>query len=197
VDCHPSFSCNLGFAAGAPWAKIYKRDFLIKNHLMFVPGLSRSQDRIFNLYVYEAADKIKYIDKSMSHYVANDTSAVVSYRPNVEDIYQVYLKKIREFVQIKRCDSKLFFEAYNICICYVIQQIFKQYLFHKENKMSLLQKYKEVRRISENSVYALGIKNCVHIRASLTKKQYIVFRILKMRWYLFATLAMNMKSRSA
>lgn len=195
VDFHPSFSCNQGFAAGAPWAKLYSVEFLNKNNLRFVPGLSRSQDRIFNLYAYASAEKIAYIDKAFSHYVANDTSAVVSYRPDVEKIYGIYLNKIKDFLNLHPEQSKMMEEAYSICICYVIQQIFTQFLFHENNPMRFCDVYNEVKRISTNAVYRMGINDCERIKGSLTKKQYAVYKVLKLKMYLLATFIMRLKRK--
>ena len=132
IDTHPSFSCNCGFAAGSPWAKLYNKEFLIQNNLRFVPGLTRSQDRIFNLFTYNVAKKIYYLNEPFYHYIANDASAVVSYRPNVEAIYDMYLKKIDEFILRYKNGNGLYNEARAICQCYVLQQIFNQYLFNKK-----------------------------------------------------------------
>lgn len=195
IDFHPSFSCNQGFAAGAPWAKLYRTEFLNRNNLRFVPGLARSQDRIFNLYAYASAKRIAYIDKPFSHYVANDTSAVVSYRPNVEEVYGIYLNKIKEFLELHPEKSKAMEEAYSICICYVIQQIFTQFLFHENNSMQFRDVYHEVKRISNDEVYRIGINDCGRIKDSLTKKQYVVYSVLKMRMYLFATFMMRLKRK--
>lgn len=190
VDSHPSFTCNCGFAAGAPWAKLYRRDFLIENELLFVPGLARSQDRIFNLYTYSVAKRIDYLDKAFSHYVANDTSAVVSYRTNVEEIYKCYLQKIDEFIIKNRADNPLFLEARAICQCYVLQQIFTQYLFNKSCNLTLRKKIEAVRRISKDPRYTYGISYIERIKSSVTKKQYWVIKILKIS-PLIATICMQ------
>lgn len=192
VDTHPSYSCNSGFAAGAPWAKVYKRDFIINNKLRFVPGLARSQDRIFNLYAYDAANKIEYLNKPFSHYIANDTSAVVSYRPNVEVVYDKYLQEIETFIGQKKNIDPVFVEARAICQCYVLQQIFTQYLFNKNCDLSFLEKLKEVRRLAKEPKYAAGIENIDKVKRSLTKKQYYCIKVLKIS-PLMATFGMELK----
>lgn len=186
VDSHPSFSCNCGFAAGAPWAKLYRRDFLIKKNLTFIPGLARSQDRIFNLYAYSVAETIDYLDEPFSHYIANDTSAVVSYRPNVEKVYEKYLEKIDEFIRTRRPNDSIFIEARAICQCYVLQQIFTQYLFNRKCDESFFVKLKEVKRISRDPRYKEGIQNVDRVKTSLTKKQYLGIKMLSISPFLAA-----------
>lgn len=196
VDFHPSFSCNCGFAAGAPWAKLYRRDFLIEKNLTFAPGLARSQDRIFNLYAYSVADTIDYLDEPFSHYIANDTSAVVSYRPNIEKVYDKYLEKIEEFIKTRRPGNELFEEARAICQCYVLQQIFTQYLFNRKCDKPFSAKLKEVKRISKDSRYAEGIRDIDMVKASLTKKQYLGIKMLSISPFVAACgMEINRKTR--
>lgn len=55
-------------AIGVPWGKIYKRDLLIQNGILFDTNLRRLQDNIFNMYAFEAAHKIAYIDRPLYNY---------------------------------------------------------------------------------------------------------------------------------
>lgn len=49
-------------ATGVPWGKIYRASFLKTTGIIFDPELIRMQDNIFNMYIFEKARRIKYID---------------------------------------------------------------------------------------------------------------------------------------
>ena len=46
---------------GVPWARVFKKGFLDKNQLIFLPELRRMQDNIFNMYAFDYANEIVYI----------------------------------------------------------------------------------------------------------------------------------------
>ena len=56
---------------GAPWGKIFKTDFLKRNHISFEPELRRAQDIIFNLYAIYYAKQVHYINKPLYNYNYN------------------------------------------------------------------------------------------------------------------------------
>lgn len=57
-------------AIGVPWGKLYRRELLVENDLVFDKELTRYQDNIFNMYVFDKAKAIKYIDKAL--YIYNE-----------------------------------------------------------------------------------------------------------------------------
>ncbi len=74
-------------AIGVPWGKLYRRRFLIENNLFFNQELKRLQDNIFNMYAFELANKIKYINKPLYNY-------------RVDHIKQYYTKNPQEVIGI-------------------------------------------------------------------------------------------------
>lgn len=191
IDKFFSFSGNDGVACGAPWAKLYKTEFLRKNNLRFVPGLHRSQDRIFNLYAYTKAKKVEYFDWPYNHYVVNDESAVVSYRPNVEYVYNKYLKCIESYKNNYNRHDDAFQTAQDICKCYALQQIFTKYYFHYKCKIGFLKKYFNVKQIASNENYCSGILNIEKLKGYVTQKQYIIFLLLNKKRYFLAAFLMQ------
>lgn len=61
-------SSDIFTAIGVPWGKIYRRDFLQRNHLEFDPDLRRMQDNIFNMFAFYYANDIIYVDKPLYYY---------------------------------------------------------------------------------------------------------------------------------
>jgi len=54
---------------GYAWNKVYKRNFLLKNNLIFKKGMSLVEDIVFNTQVYRLVDELHFINKGFYHYV--------------------------------------------------------------------------------------------------------------------------------
>lgn len=55
-------------ALNTTWAKAFNRKFVLENNLKFDLDLRRSQDVIYNLYAFDAAHNVEYIDVAASNY---------------------------------------------------------------------------------------------------------------------------------
>ncbi|HFI0619325.1 TPA: glycosyltransferase, partial [Streptococcus suis] len=69
----PYFPPEIG--VGVPWARVFKKALLDKHQLIFLPDLRRMQDNIFNMYAFEFANEIVYIDEPIYHYRKSLVSA--------------------------------------------------------------------------------------------------------------------------
>ena len=98
----------------AAWSALYRRDFLIKNELLFPVGQKKAQDSVFNTYTYFAASKIAYLPYSMYYYrknaagitkrysadfvqmaqslIAHHTDCIKNLYPDDEDVKKAYSK---------------------------------------------------------------------------------------------------------
>lgn len=61
-------TANVFTAIGVPWGKIYRKDFIKSKGLRFDPKLLRSEDNMFNLYAFNYARDIFYLDKPLYLY---------------------------------------------------------------------------------------------------------------------------------
>jgi glycosyltransferase involved in cell wall biosynthesis len=76
---------------GYAWNKMYKTSFIKENNLQFEKGVSLVEDILFNAKVYEASDKILFIDKALYHYINRPaTSLIKTFHKNS---FELYLKK--------------------------------------------------------------------------------------------------------
>ena len=55
-------------AIGVPWGKLYRRDFLKDNKILFNPKLIRMQDNMFNMYAFYYSKNIVYINEPLYYY---------------------------------------------------------------------------------------------------------------------------------
>ncbi|XGX80047.1 hypothetical protein LQK93_02868 [Terrabacter sp. BE26] len=82
---------NVGLL-GAPWAKIYKREFLLKGFPdgnLFRPGIARSQDVLFNVEAFGSVQSVAYYQSPVYVYVLDPSS--YSHRPNDSFISNIEL----------------------------------------------------------------------------------------------------------
>lgn len=72
--------------AGYPWNKLYRRALIESHHLRY-PALKRYQDGVFNLEVFDCAQRVRLIDRILYHYRANETGEI--YRKNPKNIWHL------------------------------------------------------------------------------------------------------------
>lgn len=63
------------------WNKWYKREFLIKNNISFLPKLSLGEDYVFNCMAIKAAMDIYMIPNTFYHYFIRKNSLVSAFQP--------------------------------------------------------------------------------------------------------------------
>ncbi|MDY3052153.1 MAG: glycosyltransferase [Ndongobacter sp.] len=72
--------------AGYPWNKLYRRALIEAHHLRY-PALKRYQDGVFNLEVFDCAQRVRLVDRVLYHYRANETGEI--YQKNPKNIWQL------------------------------------------------------------------------------------------------------------
>lgn len=82
TESTPSSVCN----------KMYRRGFLIENNLMFVPGIKKSQDVIFNTQAYFECKCLGYIPEKLYLYRKNSDSVTNRYSADFETVIRNCIK---------------------------------------------------------------------------------------------------------
>ena len=78
-----------GIEAGSPWAKLYRRNFIEKNKILF-PNLQTGQDVCFNFIVQMAKPNL-YVENIYSYaYRIRQGSSIHSYAKNVNKYFLIY-----------------------------------------------------------------------------------------------------------
>lgn len=189
--CSKLYSDDKAFTdVGSPWAKFYKRDFLIKNNLLFDPKLIRMQDNVFNLYAIEKANTIYYKELYLYHYRKSLISGFNRYNPNITTYYNLVFKYIHDFIQEYK-KSNLFIEALRVKKIKSIYVFCKMDFFHPNNTKSFYSKIQEIRNIAVSPLYKEAIKN-VNFRY-LTKIELIWTILLKLKCYIGIYLIFKLK----
>ena len=84
---------------GVPWGKLYRKSLFERNpSLRFNRNLRRMQDNVFNMYCFEAAGSILYVDSALYRYrIEHIQSYIKPYSP--ENYYSV-LEERKHFFEI-------------------------------------------------------------------------------------------------
>ena len=117
---------------GVPWAKIYRRAFLINNNLWQNPELKRMQDMVFNLYVFWSAERIFYHQKPLYHYSKENRNAItVAKTANFTDTALKILDELQRFSEISSTDG---FDEVVCCkaVKLIIEAIHLQFTNHNK-----------------------------------------------------------------
>ena len=100
---NPRESLNIFYQAPCIWAAIYKRSFLEKNKIDFLPTPGASyQDTGFNLKVWSAAKRVYFVDRAFLHYRQDNSNSSVKDSGKIYCVSEEY-KSIEEFLR-KRGD---------------------------------------------------------------------------------------------
>ena len=97
----------------APWAKLYKRDFLVNNKIEFL-DYKIGEDVYFNLLCYSKTDKIKVFNNQSYNWYYNNKSVSNTTQKGLNqnvDI-SILLHKILSFINIKDNNNTYFIERY-------------------------------------------------------------------------------------
>ncbi len=136
---------------GVPWGKVYRRSFLEQKNLLFVPGLKRTQDMIFNFYAVEKANKIVFRWDALYYYRIWSGSNVRKYSPDFGETMFFLMREMEravekssypEFLQ-KMVDFKsiqLLFEYMNVT------------LLHPDSPIGYFEAKHELERASRNEL---------------------------------------------
>lgn len=153
---------------GVPWAKIYSNEFLKNSGIEFVPGLARMQDMIFNLYAFSLARKIYCDSEPLYHYLKNETSSTVGYRPHYIDTVFNIDYQLKKFIE----ESKATYlsEARNCKTVLLLNEAIKLQYAHVENKNTLLKKREELFKAIKCSEFEDNLNACKGLYLSFTQK---------------------------
>lgn len=136
-----------------PWAKLYRREFLLTNNLYFTPGIRKSQDVLFNFQAYQYAEHGKYINCQMYYYRYNEQSLCNKYMPNIIEDYQKQLLIMDRLLTSFQKKENLLEDYYTRTVIYFINALLLDYL-HKDNILTHNQRKKEfLKAINEKPFY--------------------------------------------
>jgi len=101
----------------APWSKIYRREFIVKNHLEFLDN-NIGEDVYFNMQAIHLTDRIPFIAYSGYHWFYNEVSIsnthqkTLQKKMNVQILLDACYKKLDEQQCLKKEEVEFYFIRY-------------------------------------------------------------------------------------
>lgn len=143
------------------WAKAYRRDFISQNELHYDISLRRAQDVAYNLYAFDTAKTVKYIDKALNVYRNDNESLSRGYNPKNIEYITATANAVKRFVENHSKSPKID-KAYNLFIQRCFRMINEQTFQNKKNKQSVREKKRVFKTILNqepfHSAYQSGQK---------------------------------------
>lgn len=166
---------------GVTWARLYRREFVVRNDLTFIPGLKRTQDAIFHLYALEKANKVDYMDLPVHHYRIWGGSASKKASKDFHKIALQIIENIDRFMKEagKEDDLK---SAYDSKVSKLLLEIVKLELAPKSNTDTLRKKSEFIKVLSDSEPYCSSIKAVDY--KTLTKGQRMGCTLVKKHCYI-------------
>lgn len=180
--------------AGGPWGKIYKKDFIKNNELEFKIGLKRMQDVIFNLNAMNAASKIYYKEKYLYHYRINGSSVCLKYNPEIFNTFFDVFNEFEKFiVENKKEDSYKQALYYKKILMFI--EGCRISVMHKDNKMTIFNKVKELKSIYNNEHMKEAFENVNLNILNFKMKLFVMMAKLNLFIIIYIMIYIFMKSK--
>lgn len=144
------------YGSGSACSKLYRRDFLIENHLLYQEGLKRAEDVNFNIRVFEAAKRIGYMNQHFYYYRQLCSSATYTYRENGIEVFTAALMCLEDFIREKK-KPDIFWQIYYMrCIFFFLESMDMDYL-NRQNKKPLRLRITNMREVADTYPYCKAI----------------------------------------
>ena len=125
-----------GVNLNSPWAKIYKRDTIIKNQIRFSPKLVLHQDSFFNLWFASSIDRFYIDNRIVYHYVYYENSAIHKFSNRLFGVAINLMPMLEKFVASNYPDNRDFYDAISRRAYHYVRLIKEDYFTHPQNPKS-------------------------------------------------------------
>ena len=127
----------------APWDKLYKREFLVRNGLRFPEELRVLDDMCFNFMAFGKARKISYLPTALYHYCIQSGTITSSYKANRAELDM----KVFEFLEREIGGGRNLVQAYyarvikSFAICCNLSFFNKKNPLGKRQQLAMAKEY--------------------------------------------------------
>ena len=169
---------------GVPWAKIYKKDFLLSHHLKFDERLSNMEDMIFNLYSIKLANKIIYTPFTVYSYRLTSSSLVTRSDKNYRIKSDIIISEIIKFAHLNNLakDLQLVLEYKKLCLIF---ESIKKWAIHSDNNDNFNSKILSINEILDDKVLRVNSYFSIRKYMSVVQKICSILVIFKLSRTLF------------
>lgn len=183
---------NRKVTTGGPWMKMFRRDFLKNNNIRYVPGLKKTQDVIFVIESFSKAENVYYLNKPLYFYVSRMGSTVNSYHSDHNETVLQVMGLLKEFFDNNRwiIDAD---RILNSSILTLLLEAIKLKYLRSECNLSLIDKVKEIKELSENPLCAYTLSSNSYYK--IKRKMLVLAFFLRHKLYFIAYLICELRYR--
>ncbi len=172
-----------GICIAGPFSKLYRKDFLKENNIVFISDLINGEDMIFNLSILKKTKNYKIVNNNIYIYRVNFGSATKSFNEKIIDTDRKFQKYLMDILDINQNNDKLIIQ--NSCIngiytmfdrlsfvdCYTdVKKFYKRIDFEFYNKFFL--------RSADNN---LGFFKNLVIYFIKNRRYFLAYKILRLK----------------
>ena len=160
--------CINSIAAGAPenvnsigttWCKMYKTEFLRNNELMYVVGLKRGQDIVFNSNAFQVANTVYNLGEYLYFYrIGNEKSVMHKFIPDMYTNNMLMYSCFMELIN-KHSLGKNFHDALEAKVIQFIYDEMKNNIFHQDNKDKLTKRLSQLKVLLKSELCKSAVHN--------------------------------------
>ena len=154
------------------WAKVYNKEFILKNNLKFIPNIIRMPDALFNTEAFEKANVIYNMDEYLYHYQQNEFSICNRYSKKTVEFYEIYINLMKQYIKKYNKNGK-FTDTLNLKIVTSIDIYMENYFFNKANTNSKKEIDDEFRNLLQKYIYVEAFENVKKEYLSLYQKMIL------------------------
>lgn len=136
------------------WNKIYLKDIISQNNILFDEKLSIAEDFKFNVEYIKFVKKIAHIDIPLYFYRVSNSGLGFKFRSDSNDIKLEMVEQLEEIYDVLNKDKEYIYRSY-------VVQYFSYFcnIFNKKNKITKKEKINKANNILNSKIYKTRIKN--------------------------------------
>lgn len=146
------------YAVPAIWNKVYRKSFLEKNEINFLPNAKKGQDRLFNAKALMCTSSIYYFHELLYYYRCSETSVTNRYNTNIVELTKIEINELYRL--LNKYENKYEYIEYFYCrICTRLYSCMRLYFFNEKNDKSYKVTLEEIKKIINDSPFKEALEN--------------------------------------
>lgn len=152
----------------SPWGKVYRRQFLIDNNILFVEGIIRSQDLLFNMEASKYVTKVLFLPYEGYVYRRNTLSISNKYTADMAEHCMILINEYEKIMnESKDSEDIMLIRTYSEWKVKQLYNLLKSVFCNPKNTNSYYKRKSDFKRVRNNPHF-------------VTAFQYIVLSDFKM-----------------
>ena len=171
-----------GISTTTPWAKLYRRNFIVKENINFISGVNYNEDNLFNLEASGKAERIVIDNRKTYCYLYEQDSLSNRYRQSYLYKLRIVIEKKNRLIEEMGYESKEIYEALRyMTFLHALRLDFK-YLCDTTQDIPLGQRHRDYCAMLDEDIVASNIKSLT----TETLKRYSTYsRSLMARLFIY------------